>query len=46
MITIMRECASKAKSLENKNMSFVEVFEEISKSAKNAPMKQLIKWNY
>ena len=36
MITIMRECASKAKSLENKNMSFVEVFEEISKSAKNA----------
>ena len=36
MITIMRECATKAKSLEDKNMSFVEVFEEISKSAKNA----------
>ena len=36
MITIMRECATKAKSLEDTNMSFVEVFEEISKSAKNA----------
>ncbi len=36
MITIMRECAAKAKSLEDKNMNFVEVFEEISKSAKNA----------
>ncbi len=36
MITIMRECASKAKELENEDLSFVEVFEEIAKIAKIA----------
>ena len=34
MITIMRECASKAKELSNKDLSFVEVFEEVAKIAK------------
>ena len=34
MITIMRECAAKAKELANKDLSFVEVFEEVVKIAK------------
>ena len=36
MITIMRECASKAKELSNKDLSFVEVFEEVAKIAKHS----------